>query len=471
MYPDYYPRNITYRNLYLLERDKLYNGKGKRVATLDDAGDLAEFLGNNRGWCFTGSLTQSFSFQYLPGFVGMDTAKVMANQKGKPLAVRFRWGRESRWIIKAEVWNEIPEPGMIGRMWEFYEHVGIGFAPTPSSLGNRLMLQSYQQSHPGKKHTAPSMSCENFLREHSVGGAVYYPGLGRYSMLQYMDMKAAYLSKYWMQPDGTATRVVNGHTEGLATYFCKCSVTVYHELALGPFPQKIVRNHKAKVAYPTLPGRYDDIYLWKEQVDACRKAGCTVEVYHGFGWKAFTSNNLEWVNDAFELRKTATSEHVKAKSKALGVAAIGHHGMNRDHYVLVDENHRSPIDAPVLNEYGEDFGYYIHTEYDARSAYMVHWNKYTAMMTNLAVYYFALPYAIQGRLVSIDYDSIMVLEGDDKHYYIKKYSVEDAAAPPGSWIWRLLHNVNVIKDRTFESDELTRKPGVRRDDNGYKLAV
>lgn len=463
MYPDYYPRGKTFRNLYLLERDRVYDRRGNRAANLDDAGDLAQFLGANRGWVFTGSLTNTFALQFLPGLVDMDQAKVLANQKGKPLAARIQWGRESRWVIKTEVWNEVPEPGCLNRMWDIYEHCEEGFAPTPSSLGNRLMLRSYERHHHGRKHTAPSMACELFLRKYAVGGVVYYPGIGQYDSLQYMDMKSAYLSKYWMQPDGTAIRVVDGYVEGLATYFCQCSVTIYHELPLGPFPQRIMKGHKSKVAYPTLPGRYENVYLWREQVEACKRAGCSVEVYHGFGWKDFTADNLEWCQDTVRLRKMANSEHVEKKSKGLGVAAIGHHGMNRDHYVLVDENHRSPLDRPVLNEDGDAFGYYVHPEYDNRSALMVHWAKYAAMMTNLAVYYFALPFAIQGRLVSMDFDSIMVLEGDDKHQYIRKYSVEDMAAPAGSWIYRLLHNVNVIADRTFESDEMTRKPGVKKD--------
>jgi len=445
-----------------MEKNKVYGKEGELKATLEDATDLVNFLRDSYGCLFIGSLTQSFAYQFLPGLVSMESVKVLASQKGKPLLVRVQCGHGSRWISTCEVWGETPEPELIERMWEIYEHAGCGFAPSPSSIGAKSMYKVWDITH-SRKHTAPSLACEVFLHANSTGSPVWYPGIGHYNTIQYMDMRAAFLKHYIIHPDGTAVRVIDGYVEGLATYFVKCKVTVYNELALGPFPMKSKIGHKAKVVYPTLPGVYDDIYLWKEQVEDCERAGCSVQVSHGFGWKSFTSDNLPWARWAYALRATAPSKHVKEKSKGIGVSGIGHHGMKRERNYLVDESRSGPTDIPVLTEDGEALSYYVHSEVDNHSAYMVHWQKYTEMKCKQAMYHFALPYAIQGRLISIDFDAIMVLEGDDKHQYIRKYSVEDAACPPGSWLWQLLHNVEVIKDRTFSSDEMTRKPGVKKD--------
>jgi len=59
----------------------------------------------------------------------------------------------------------------------------------------------------------------------------------------------------------------------------------------------------------------------------------------------------------------------------------------------------------------------------------------------------------------IDYDAIMVLDGNDKYNYIRKFDIGEVFAVAGDWKWRELHNVSVLGDRTFESDELTHKPG------------
>jgi hypothetical protein len=457
MYPEYKLRNFSFRNLYLLEHDNVYDNDGARLATLDDADNLITFVRDTRSCLFTGTLVQSFASKFLRGLLRMGQ-RILCNKKGKPLGVRLRCGRETRWISTCETWKEVAEPGVIERMWEHYEWMGVGFAPTPGSLGNKFMLKVYEREHL-RRHTSLSRACELFIHEHANGGMAYTNGLGHYDQIQYMDMCAAYLRWFRKQPDGAAVRITDGNVTGLATYFCRCDIVVHSELALGPFPVRGMRNHKPKVFYPTLPGSYNDVYLSKERVEECRRVGCTVSVHEGFGWRDFTFDNELCSQELFRLRQTAPSKHVQEKAKVTALAPIGRHGMRREHQYLVDQEHSEPTDECILNDYGEPLDYYVHTESDDKSAYMTHWWWYTVDMCNLAVYHFALPYAMQGRLVAIDFDSIFVLEGDDKHKYVKKYSREAAACQAGDWQWLDLHNVNILGDRTFESDEMTRKPG------------
>lgn len=460
MYPEYPFRKPMQRNLYYLENGKLYDVKGTLVLRADDAGDLAAYMRDNRGCIYVPSLVgTTFTYKYLSDFIRMENAKVLSSKKGKPNSIRIRFGNTSRWVSSLENWDEIPEVECLDRLWDIYEHFDVGYAPTKSSLGNKYSIYLYTAGKLGK-HTAPSLACENFIHQHSVGQGVCTPGLGRYDLLRYMDIHAAFLRYYRIHPDGTAVRFLS-EPEDLATYFARCTVTIHETLPLGPFPQKAIRNHKPKVFYPTEPGTYEEIYMSKEQVADCREAGCTVQVFEGFGWKSFTTDNIVF-SDGMWYKRTLASGHVKDKSKSVGVAAIGRNAQERVHYFLVDAGRSLPNERVVLDKNGDPLTYCVRSEVDDRSAYMIHWWWYTVTECNRAVYHFALPYAKEGRLVMIDYDSVMVRDGDDKHQYIRKESVEEIFARAGDWKWQLLHNVNVIADRTFESDEMTRKPGVRK---------
>lgn len=315
--------------------------------------------------------------------------------------------------------------------------------------------------HNLRKHSALSLAAEQFVSEHSVGGVVHTPGSGNfYQELLYMDMSSAYLSQYTVHPAGSAGWFVGEYfAEKYATYFARCIVRVIKELALGPFP--VVRQgkgHQRRITYPTLEGNYET-YLWKEQVEDCRAAGCEVTVYEGYGWQQFTTDNLPWAQEAFRLRQNAPTSFIEKGIKRGSVASIGHHKMPREHYFLVPEERAEFGDIPVFSEWGDPYNLFVHVEPDPHSAFMYHWWSYTVMMCNHTVYNFALPYAQQGRLVMVDYDSIMVLEENESKRYIKKYSVEAMSCPPGTWLWMLLHNVKVHAARRFESDELTKLPG------------
>jgi hypothetical protein len=60
--------------------------------------------------------------------------------------------------------------------------------------------------------------------------------------------------------------------------------------------------------------------------------------------------------------------------------------------------------------------------------------------------------------VSIDYDSILIVEEDERHKFIARKDM-NLDIPPGTWMWVLLHNVHDIKERSFKSDEMNKTPG------------
>jgi hypothetical protein len=461
MYPEFPFRKPVYRNLYYLERGKVYDRTGKLVSKPDDAEELTTFMRDSIGCIFVPGIVQpEFSCQYLPGFAFMENADILATKVGKPILVRVRCGRSTRWVSSLENWNEVPEPECLDRMWDVYEHIGVGYAPTKSSLGKAFARDIYT-SRRLSKHTSPSIACETFIREHSVGQGVSTQGLGYYSVLRFMDIHAAFLKYFTIHPTGTAVRRLT-EDNNLATYFARCTVTVWNTLPLGPFPQRVKRDGRTKVMYPVEPGLYHDIYISKEQVEDCRRAGCTVDVHGGFGWAEFTTDNMYFCQEAYWKRTIAHPDHVERASKAAPLAAMGAHAQPRERYNLIDISRARPGERIVVSEEGEPLQYALRKEIDVYGSRMIHWWWYTVTECNRAVYNFALPYAIAGRLIMIDYDSVMVLDGEDRDMYYKRHSLEEVFAQAGDWKWQLLHNVNVLGDRTFESEEMTRKPGVKR---------
>ena len=431
------------------------------MGKFDSAGDILSFIFAHNYCAFTASLTNQRAFPYLDEFVGTPSAKVISDRQGRAHLLRATGsGHETRWVVKIDSWDEEADPPMLKRMDDIYKQVGIGYYPTPSSLGMGLMRAIWSQ-YGIQQHTALPLACESFIQNKSVGGIVQNNCVGKhFDELLYLDLTSAYLSKFTILPTGTASWFRGRGYENLATWFARCTVFVPSDLALGPFPvvKQRRKDWRRRVQYPTLGGTYET-YLWREQAEACALAGCDVQVHEGWGWPEFTSDTLRWCQEAYWLRQVSMQPWVEAGIKKSIVGAIGHHSMSRTHWYLVDEKRRRPEDTEVVTDDGDAINMYVREEWDAHSAYMTHWGEYTRMLCNLGVYQFALPYAERGTLVKIDFDSVMTLETDGAHQFIQKHSYEEALCPAGSWTYMLLHDVDIVTKRGFKSKELTRLPG------------
>jgi hypothetical protein len=277
-----------------------------------------------------------------------------------------------------------------------------------------------------------------------------------------LDMSSAWVSQYVLHPSGTA-EVISGHSDlsEYFEYFVECEVFIPHTLPLGPFPIRTGANNGQGVVYPTEVGIYRSAYLWRIQIEDCRKAGCLVYIKRGYAWREYTDQNTLWSGEAYKLRIRADSEFIRKQSKAINVSAIGRMFRSREGYILIGKE-TCGEGRPLVNSNREPINLYVEKEVDNRSAFMVHWYAYTIAQCNSNVYNFALPYAKEGRLVAIDYDSVMVLETSESYRYIRKQSFEALQCPPGTWLYMQLHNVHVLNHRSFKSDEITKMPGVVR---------
>jgi hypothetical protein len=464
MYPEYKFAKPTYRNLRILEGNNLVDEDG-RVRTILGFDDLVNCLFDDNILLFVDDFTDGGTFPYLAEFVSHDKTKVLCDRNGKVLAIRVTGkGNKTRWIIQGKSWgvgqegNRYQElsPLFLKDMWDLYQYVGVGMAPTPSSLGNLLMKYIYTREGL-KRQTCISLAAENYLHEYSFGGIINSPGMGlHYDELAKIDMASAYLSKWISHPIGSAIAFGHGHCDTFDTYFASCDIEVRRELALGPFPVKKERN----IVYPTLPGIYRT-HLWKEQVLDVIKAGAEVRVISGIGWRTASSDCEVWAKHVYWLRKRATDQFIESSLKRIAVSAIGRHSTQRKHYYLVPESRADPGAVPTISTNGEPLRYFVMEDYDGRTGYLVHFNKYTIMQCNREVYRFALPYAEQGRLVQMYVDSVLATSGSDTKLYIKRYSNEALLCEPGTWLLEYRHNVDVIANG-YTSDEENRLPGVKR---------
>lgn len=464
-----YPLNQKNQTLAWIEKGRIINEHGT-ILTFDCFTDLYYYAFRYNLLLFTRSLT-SEEFQGI-----LDTiirypvyGKVCCTQLGIPFLIRLTNKNSSSYIVTTETWHVEPAYESLQRLTQIFDYFGLGTAHTPASLGRNSMMYVYELNG-FTKQSSPSLAVEKYLREHAVGGIVQTPqGEGvQCEETTQLDMASAYLSQYRKHPTGGAIYFGGFIPENCATYFAQCRVTIKSSLSIGPFPARD-GNNRYVVRYPTEIGQYT-VYLWREQVEDCINVGCDVEVIEGYYWRYWTTHNYPWSQYAYFKRKQAPSA-IEKDVKGITNGAMGKFGANRELYYLVsgDGNLQEKHIVRGVTENHRPINYFVANEINHNTTVMLHWYYYTIMQTNRVVYLFALPFAQQGRLVWMDYDSVMVIESDKvKGMYIKKYDPRTLFIQPGEWIWSLWYNITIAHkgSRSFKG---TREDGTFVDHSpGYK---
>lgn len=469
MWPEYPIRRPLLRNIRGLHGDVSYDLDGL-VTKLNSYNELKELLFSTNSACYVESLVDSQSFSWLYDAVADSGSKVLCDRLGKPLAVRMRSSNSTRWIIQADAWNSELSLEFINNMWDLFDYFNVGFATTPGALGSLLMKQVHQELRL-KKQTALSLQCEEYLRNYSPGGVVWYPKIGGfYEEASDFDLGSAYVAMYDEHPASTAISF-KLLPDQFVTYFAECTVNVRTSLPVLPFIPNIggrrnnnsLRYKTGRNSYMGARGTYK-VHLWREQIEDCIDAGCDVKVHSGYGWNSVTNINAPWAEKVYYMRKNSPTEFIEKQSKAAAVAAIGHHGMSRERFYLVGEDEAEEWELCVPDIEGNPLLLFVRSERDDFSATMMHWNKYTIMRVNREVYHFALPFAEEGRLIAMDHDAILaVSKPEDKVRHILRHSPEAFSVPPGTWLLTQLHDVKIVAPRSYISREKTRTPGVPAD--------
>lgn len=473
MFPEYYPRKPTYRDLAFLEGGYIYDNMGRQLAAMDSV-NLIDWLCCHNTNLFAGSFLDMDILPLLQEMAFDPRARILCTKEGRPILARIQAGKQTRWLVSSRSWGNAEGPGSergwLQSMADLYCYYGLGYCPTPSSLGVQLMRYTYAKNN-FQRHSSCNRAVEEFIRNNAVGGIVATPfKRRRFAIMSMLDMASAWVSSYTLHPTGTAERIneqtnLNDYFEA----FVECEIFIPRRLPLGPFPIRTNRKSGQRVIYPTEEGVYKNVYLWKIQIDDCHRAGCLVSCKGGWGWRESTTDNSEWAKYAYEKRQGANNGFIAVQAKAINVAPIGRMFRSREGYILkgdtgnrhegcLGETQRS---VQIVNSNREPVNLYVVPDVDQRSALMPHWYAYTIARCNSHVYNFALPYAKAGTLAMIDYDSIMTTM-DVESMFIHKKSAEAKHVPYGTWLYTQLHNVHILNHRSFSSDEITKMPGVMR---------
>lgn len=447
-----------------LEENRIYEEDGK-CTVLVGLDDLLDFVFNKNVMVIVPTFFGNRSFPWINEAVLSPDCKVLCTKKGVVTSIRASRKRRTCWIVSCEAWSVDPDSDefeFLSELRELFEYLGVGTCPTPSSLGMKLMQISFGK-YDLAKHNQPGGYVKEFITKNLVGGRVDTPMEGeRFDNADLFDMSSAYLAHFGHQPTGTAIffkRLDRGY---FPEWFARCEIEVYGELPIGPFPVRL-KGKSGRVVYPTMPGKYT-AFLWRSQVEDCYTVGLKVSIYDGVGWTGTTDDPLHWCRDIFTAKVIAAAQGrpiLEKNIKKVIVSAIGRHGSKNVYYTLVPEGEEDELDLHV-SAGGESYAYFVHEELNVNSANMIHWYSYTLMQCARSLYHFAEPYAEQGRLIATNYDCAIVVEGDESHQYVKKYSPESWECAPGTWLYMQLHNLWVKNPRTFISDEMDVQPGVKR---------
>jgi hypothetical protein len=458
-WPPYYEKKQTQRTLAIIVGTSLYTEFGEQLDATTFS-QLVEQLFHHNLLVFTASLTDKSIFPFLADCVQDDKTKVICNKEGKASSVRIKRKSSSRWIVPASSWDKIIDRDFMSDMRCIYNYIGVGEKPTPSSCGTSLLSQEWARNHFARIASVNGM-CRDMLFQFRNGGRcdLSVAKGAQFESLVELDIASAYLAHLLRMPIGTSIRTYGNDLWNFWTFFCKCSVTITTELALGPFPDR--KQKSSKIKYPTLPGTYE-VHLWREQIEDCLAVGCQVTMYRGYGWHDYTEDTTSSCQRLYQLRVNAPDDDIEHAVKKVTTSAIGRFGTHNTFYSLVHEDDSLEGEQVLLNDQNRATQWHVHPEEDFTGPSMIHWYSYNMMQCARTLYRYALPYAREGRLVMTNYDAILVLEQDETHRYIQKHTLEAKMCAMGDWRWKRLTNVTIKGERSLECDQYVSLPGVKR---------
>ncbi len=391
-------------------------------------------------------------------------AYVPCTELGKPIAIRLKGPRNTtRWIVNAAAWGCTDlNVAWLKELREVYAYANVGTPGTPGATGQALMRKAWKEAYGEEgwkkhRHQRPSNWVCHQIANTSSGARSDTLDMGTsFEVAWEVDRKNAYGAVLAPLPTGPTYRIFKGCTNDWASYYVRCRVTVDSPLVLGPFPVRKkddARQKGFKPYFPTQPGEYVT-WLWKEEVEKARAAGCVVDEYEGWGWQEWTNDFQPFIDMMSEMRDQAPP-HIAPYIKKFLVAAIGRFGMPNGMYVLSSEEDSDEKDRAIC-ENGVAYDWFVHWIPDKKPTNMPHWFSFILMQCRLALYDVALPYAESEQLIATNTDAIIVKPGAD----VSNWPDRSPGVKTGEWRKRQLHEVVVPAARHLESVEKWTTPGV-----------
>lgn len=383
------------------------------------------------------------------------------NKVSQVAGIRVKIGNHTAWIVDIRAWG-IPELGRTEaqELAALFELCNVGVRPTPGSLGQAMMRQEwYRSGHASIPR--PNNACRLDVLENTTGGRVDYfvhPDQLFLEVHEY-DIVSAYSSVATRLPAGSAVcRFTEPlESDGYISWFLRCTVTIAAP-SYDTFGVFAVPNEEGIHKYPTEPGQYS-VWLWKDEIEACRERGWKVEVQDGWAWRQWSYGLATWAEQMRALR-ISDSEHISKWIKLATVAGIGRFGMPLYRFKLAVEGTvpLRPGDMVLTDADGET-GFVLIRETSIQNNYMSHWFGYILMRCRMVLYHRMMEDRARGITIYMtNYDAIYT--DKEVSYY--------PAVEGITWKHKLLTHVRFPFPRGVVSDQKTTLPGISGEErNSY----
>lgn len=398
--------------------------------------------------------------------------KSYATEKGEVIALRFmNKKRSTRWIISSTSYGQrVPHREWLRGLRADMTHAGVGTPTTVGAMGQALMRKAWKDTYGEEwkqhRHQRPNRIQSRILHDTRVGArSETIDTTATYRDAIEIDKKNAYAAAAELLPTGHTFAVVYGAVSEFIMYYCRCTITITAPLVLGPFPLR--RNDQTEEnVYPTQPGTYES-WLWHNEVENSRKAGCTVKIHNGMGWLETTTDMSCWVRIVEKLRDNAPNERCKDLMKLAIVAGLGRFGMSDLCHELISEAQRLAGDTDSSDRLAEGSmgmltAWWVRSSIDPAPQTMPHWYGWILACMRGWIYEEALPYAQREHLIATNTDAIYVTADAD----ISKYQKETVKT--GEFRIKSYQKLQTPAKRHFEGIDsegknYSRRPGKKRD--------
>lgn len=367
-------------------------------------------------------------------------------------------GEQRVWIVSSRAWGHpAANYDFLVALHQLFVLCAVGVRPTPGSLGQALMRQTWQAAGLAPV-TRPPNQCREDLLNHCLGGRVDYfvSQSDHFDVVYEADLAGAYASLCDRLPDGP-TVCLSGEPEALSDYataFLDCRITIPARLRLdlGVFGIKT----QAGNSYPIAAGSYD-AWLWREEVDACRRAGMTVKIRSGWAWTTWNDGLSSWAQSIYTLRQMATLSNslLAGWLKQATVSALGRFGMPLWQWQILPETSLSvcPGDIGLLDN-GQQTGYVLHQVHEPNANHLTHWYSYILMRARLA---------LRARMQwEHDRNNTILASNYDAVYTVLPADPDSLGLELGAWKQTELHSVRFPYPRGVISAEKVTLPGTKR---------
>jgi len=389
-FPAYRTRNAKLAPVYALIGDKLIDSQGN-TTTVSDYADIFHIQQETQPLLLVDNTHNDRIASAL-----FANAEALLDDSHNIHAYRHHIGRTVCWSVRHDLWPVPLTPGGLTLLERAFVLLGTGNAPTPSSLGLRLMRQLYPLN--AELVTPPRLGLYTTLYQNRIGGRadLVADSDRTYRIVHEFDINSAYPAALCQVPQGNATKASKPTRRPWYGY-----VTIHiPDLPLGPVA---VRDSDGILRYPTNTTVHG--WYWDVEAETAAEYGCSYVVHKCYVWDGYTNAFELWSHTLHKLRK----QHPDIANiiKVASVAAIGRFLSPPEQTILSLKPGSNA--KPYVNEQGLT-DLWINTIMRRNDTQLTHIGSYVLASVRMRLFTLAYRYAANNSLLATNYDAIYTID-------------------------------------------------------------